>query len=356
MACLRRLARGEVWDTIKELTNDIPSEATLSNFFSRFCVAMRTQYQEEMIHAPRTEEELESVLMTSTRRGYPGCIGFMDGVHCAWDMCPVGWRHLFTGKDPVPSIGWQCSVNHQRRFISVSPGNLGSVNDKTAVQYDNFVKSLRHNPMYRDAKYKVFKSDGSVIEQTGLWLSVDGGYISIPELLVGDPTILNHYMNFWTCFMESERKHVECAFGILKSRFRILKLPIRMHNFHEIDDMFFTCCILHNMCLDYDGRDDGWNLGQGVCDGGDYGPDGLRFGDFEQGPDGYFSDDENHRFYQCGKQWYDITPDIDYTHRGVVFTKMGSKRDKETFIQRRDTIAQNWYYMYRHRLIKFQKK
>ena len=70
--------------------------------------------------------------------------------------------------------------------------------------------------MYKDAKYKIFKEDGTVSEESGLWLSVDGGYISIPELLVGDPQIPTTYMNFWTSFMESERKHVECAFGILK--------------------------------------------------------------------------------------------------------------------------------------------
>ena len=40
----------------------------------------------------------------------------------------------------------------------------------------------------------------------------DGGYIHVPELLVGDRTNLNIDMKLWTSFMESERKHVECVF------------------------------------------------------------------------------------------------------------------------------------------------
>ena len=62
-------------------------------------------------------------------------------------------------------------------------------------------------------------------------------YLSVSELLVRDPSNLILPMNFWSTFMESERKHVECVFGILKARFRILKLPIRMHKF---DDMFIV--------------------------------------------------------------------------------------------------------------------
>jgi hypothetical protein len=54
--------------------------------------------------------------------------------------------------------------------------------------------------------------------------------------------------------MESVRKDVECAFGVLKGRFRILKLPIQLHDKKKIDDVFFTCVGLHNMIHDWDDR------------------------------------------------------------------------------------------------------
>jgi hypothetical protein len=60
--------------------------------------------------------------------------------------------------------------------------------------------------------------------------------------------------------MESVRKDVECAFGVLKGRFRCLKLPIQLHDKETIDDMFFTCVGLHNMLHLWDGRGE-WEKG-----------------------------------------------------------------------------------------------
>jgi len=51
------------------------------------------------------------------------------------------------------------------------------------------------------------------------------------------------------------RKDVECFFGILKGRFRILKLRMAYHKREYIDNIFFTCCILHNMLHTFDGMD-----------------------------------------------------------------------------------------------------
>ena len=111
----------------------------------------------------------------------------------------------------------------------MSDAQMGGVNDKSAIKYDKFTQRLRSDPLYKNTKYNLFdKKDGNLFEETGLWLNVDGGYLMIPELLVGDLEMLLIFMNFWTGFMESDRKHVECVFGILKTRFRILKLPIRI--------------------------------------------------------------------------------------------------------------------------------
>ena len=62
----------------------------------------------------------------------------------------------------------------------------------------------------------------------------------------------------WNKNIESIRKDVECTFGILKKRFAILKCGFRQHKIHKCGDIFLSCCILYNILLDYDGRDD-WN-------------------------------------------------------------------------------------------------
>ena len=58
--------------------------------------------------------------------------------------------------------------------------------------------------------------------------------------------------------LESARKPTECLIGILKARFWILKNPIRMHSKQDITNVMYTCAVLHNMLLHYDGFDKLW--------------------------------------------------------------------------------------------------
>ncbi len=55
---------------------------------------------------------------------------------------------------------------------------------------------------------------------------------------------------------ESARKAVERVFGMLKKRFRFLKLPIITKSITDIDNMIRSCFILHNMNIHDQGRFD----------------------------------------------------------------------------------------------------
>jgi hypothetical protein len=68
---------------------------------------------------------------------------------------------------------------------------------------------------------------------------------------------------------ESVRKAIERVFGILKKRFRILKIPLPCYNLSQIVDIVHSCCILHNMILEDKDR---INIGHLVNDWIDKGP------------------------------------------------------------------------------------
>ncbi len=48
------------------------------------------------------------------------------------------------------------------------------------------------------------------------------------------------------------RKDAECTFGILKKRWLILKNHMLLHAKEKIDNIVFTCAILHNMLIEHD--------------------------------------------------------------------------------------------------------
>ncbi len=69
---------------------------------------------------------------------------------------------------------------------------------------------------------------------------------------------------------ESARKIVERVFGILKKRFRYLKLPMLTQNITDIHNIIRSCFIMHNMNILDQGR---FDLGHLQNDWIDRGPD-----------------------------------------------------------------------------------
>ena len=90
----------------------------------------------------------------------------------------------------------------------------------------------------------------------------DGGYHDWPCLACPyKHQVPGSSMEAWSKNVESVRKDIECIFGILKKRFLFLKHPIRLHCPDKIHRAFVTCCVLHNILLDYDGYDN-WNFNE----------------------------------------------------------------------------------------------
>ena len=89
------------------------------------------------------------------------------------------------------------------------------------------------------------------------------------------------------------------------------------------------------MCIDFDGADDGWNLG---------------------GVDVEFSDDENHDTYMFKGVELELHPKVDYCFFSSPTPSnlsIGGDIDSKKFNARRNRLAHNWYYMYRHNMIDF---
>lgn len=77
--------------------------------------------------------------------------------------------------------------------------------------------------MYGDIQYELLGKDGIPSTHNGCWLLVDGGYhkwtaLQGPVKHSSVPDLVR-----WSGMAERLRKDVECTFGILKIRWRVLK-------------------------------------------------------------------------------------------------------------------------------------
>ncbi|CAB1113473.1 unnamed protein product [Ectocarpus sp. CCAP 1310/34] len=159
------------------------------------------------------------------------------------ECCPYSRARQYTGKEGFPSIAYQAIVDHTGRVLAVTKGFPGAMNDKTIIRYDTAVAMIRRDPVYTEKVNTLFDENGRPFERKGNYSIVDNGY---------NKTDME---SKWSKAQESVRKDVEC-FGILMGRFKILKLGIFFQDKNVIDNLFVTCCTLHNMLHAFDGLEE----------------------------------------------------------------------------------------------------
>lgn len=122
------------------------------------------------------------------------------------------------------------------------------------------------NGKYSSYCYELYDKDGNLYKNYGGYSLCDNGYhkwstLMNPSKLASDNDEFN-----WSEMLESLRKDVECLFGEMKQEFAILKYGCRFSSFELIDNIFLTCCAIHNQRKMIGGLDQMWNTGEIVPD------------------------------------------------------------------------------------------
>ena len=267
LGALRYIGRGWTFDDIEEAT--AIHEETHRQFFHVFIDWGSSILFDEWVVPPQTQEELQSHIVEFTMAGFNGCIGSVDGTHVAMERCSHWlWQSNKGFKLNMPSRTYNLTVNHRRKILSSTTGHPARWNDKTLQLFDEFLVSLQHNGSFDDNsfwlwEYETADESGNpkMIRYQGAWLMCDNGYLHWPTLIPPSKDWRHIRETRFSQWLESMRKDVECTFGIMKGRFRILKAGVRVHGVEAVDRIWRTCCALHNFLLEKDGLDESWQDG-----------------------------------------------------------------------------------------------
>ena len=207
--------------------------------------------QDEQIYMPSNLTALTKVESFYNSVGLPGCCGSVDVVHIKWSSCPAGDFNRAKGKESFPSLGFQCITDFNRRILSVYGPHFGSRNDMDIVKTDNNVGEMRSNRLLREARWSYYGHDGHIRSNRGMYLICDNGYLRWPTTIcpfkraeTGSPE------DYFSTNLEGIRKDVECTFGILKKRWRILNNGFYHRDIRICEKIFLTCCWMNNFMLD----------------------------------------------------------------------------------------------------------
>jgi hypothetical protein len=225
LACLKILGRDLCCDEIDEVLNI--SESTVNKFFHQFITNFANAVYNKYVYVP-DGAELDAVQEVYSRMGFPGCVGSMDCTHLVWDRAAKKVANQCKKSGSAKTLSFEVVVDHFRRIHHVSKYFYGATNDKRVMFNDTYPYDLVHCRVHGDREFITYNSLGQPSKWRGAWIITDNGYTRYMSLQCPDHHATDHDEVMFAEWLESMRKDIECTFGILKQRFRILKNPIRL--------------------------------------------------------------------------------------------------------------------------------
>ena len=261
LGSLRYLGRGWTFDDIEEST--AIDKDVHRCFFQVFIRFGSTELYQKWVITPVDLPEATSNMQEYSQAGFPGCVGSCDCTHIVTERCEYNLKNNHLGaKNSHTTRTFNLTCNHRRRILHTTNGGPGRWNDQSMVRLDTFVSGIRDGSVLSDCDFELLArgKDGEVksLRFLGAYLIVDNGYLNW-SCTVPPFGVTNDIDEIrWSKWLESMRKDVECTFGILKGRWRILKSGVRIYGVDSVDHIWFTCCALHNWLLEVDGLTHKW--------------------------------------------------------------------------------------------------
>ncbi|XP_074342095.1 uncharacterized protein LOC141679511 [Apium graveolens] len=218
---LRMLAYGAPADQCAEICR--MGESTTLECMKKFCEQVEGLFGKEYLRAP-TPADLRRLLAKGEQRGFSGMIGSIDCMHWEWKNCPSGWGGAYNGRKGRLTIILEAVASY----------------DTWSPVFDKVIAG--------DSPTVVFHVNGK--RYNNVYYLADGIY---PRYSTFVKTISNPATQAHKLFVkkqEAYHKDVERCFGILQSRWAILRHGARMHKCSTLRSIMMTCIILHNMIVE----------------------------------------------------------------------------------------------------------
>lgn len=198
----------------------------------------------EYIKFPTTVAETAAEIETfEPYSDLPNIVGAIDGTHIKIKR-PRQSGHDYFSRYHQHDVVTQAIVNGKMLFLEVATGFPGSMHD---------ARVLRNTVIYTKAENGDILANGPMFQI---------GQQSIQPYLVGDsayphaPWLQKPYPEgsvdpdeiHFSRELSAARVKVECAFGVLKARWRILDF-IEECNVQKISQIIMVCVVLHNFCI-----------------------------------------------------------------------------------------------------------
>lgn len=196
---------------------------------------------------PSTPDECEAIASEFVQRsmaGFSNCVGCIDGLliwiekprHTECEDKGVDSGKFYCGRKGKYGMNLQAVCDARRRFLDISIEHPASASDYLA-----FVTSALSQRLTCEA---------TCLPQ-GYCLYGDSAYVNESFMAVPIGNACSGAKDDYNYFHSQVRINIECAFGILTNRWRVLKSPLNNRiSINRVNALVACLCRLHNFCID----------------------------------------------------------------------------------------------------------
>lgn len=204
-------------------------------------------------HMPFPTEDMFLTIASDfyNKWNFPNCVGSIDGKHIRI-KCPPNSGSMYYNYKSYYSVVLQAVADSRYRFICIDVGGFGKQSDGGTFANSSLFDHL--------------ESDSLNVPRPA---EVPNSGITLPHVFVGDeayplkPYLLRPYSRkdlgeneeIFNYRLSRARRVVECAFGILSSKWRVLLKQLEVRP-EKVDKIIKCICLLHNIIIDKEGLQD----------------------------------------------------------------------------------------------------
>lgn len=225
--------------------------STASLLVRAVCQAIWEVMLSECMPVPTKEQWEKIALHFEKVANFPHCIGAVDGKHIRI-ICPYKSGSMFYNYKEYYSVVLMAIADSQYRFTYVDIGSFGKDCDSSIFKRTRLWTSIETNDQ--------LLPDEKVLPGTGM------DSAKVPYFFLGDEAFAlhNHLLRpfggsnltkekrIFNYRLSRARRYVECSFGILTNKWRILHRPLNVQVDFAVD-IVKACVLLHNFVRDRDG-------------------------------------------------------------------------------------------------------
>ncbi|XP_065213051.1 putative nuclease HARBI1 [Planococcus citri] len=193
----------------------------------------------EFIQMPSSNETVNAARENFYRRArFPRVIGAIDCTHVRIQSPGGNYPEVFRNRKGYFSLNVQTISSADLKVLDIVARYPGSVHDQTVFNNSDVKMKLEQGQFGRDS---------IVVADAGY---ANTKYIATP--------LRNPNTDVQRLYNESiirTRNPVERQYGVLKRRFPVLALGMRM-KLKKIQSVIVACAVLHNICIDFDGDEE----------------------------------------------------------------------------------------------------